>query len=285
MKPASSAPISGSISGSTPSSTPGSIIPIPAFDDNYIWLIQGADTACVIDPGDAAPVLAYLQARQLALSAILITHHHHDHIGGVETLIHACEGKSRLADSPHDPVVYAPARGQYRFPHIPVSEGQQIDLRSLDLQLEVLEVPGHTLDHVAYYGAQTLFCGDTLCGAGCGRLFEGTAANLYNALLRFKVLPAETRVYCTHEYTLNNLRFAQKVEPQNPDIAHRIRMEAQKRQQGLPTLPSTLALESATNPFLRCHRPEVMHSPILGVESCQDALTAFTQLRLLRDGF
>lgn len=262
---------------STPFQHP--IIPIPAFEDNYIWLIQGTDTACVIDPGDAAPVLAYLQTHKLSLSAILITHHHHDHIGGVQTLIQACE------DSGNSPMVFAPAMGQYRFPHVPVSEGQHIDLNSLHMQLEVLEVPGHTLDHVAYYGPQTLFCGDTLFGGGCGRLFEGTPTQLYNSLLRLLSLPPDTLVYCTHEYTLANLCFAQKVEPSNPDIAHRIRLEVEKRQQGIPTLPSTLALESATNPFLRCHLPQVMQSPLFGAASCPDALTSFTQLRLLRNSF
>ena len=217
------------------------VLPIPAFKDNYIWLIKHGHRVVVVDPGDAGPVIETLNHNSLELGAILITHHHADHIGGVAALL-----------SNHSVPVFAPERGCYDFPHTPVAEGDHIHLDAIELELMVMEVPGHTLDHVAYYGANRLFCGDTLFSAGCGRLFEGTAAQMYASLQRLAALPGNTMVYCTHEYTEHNLRFARMLEPGNNALVTRQQQAAALRQSGQPTLPTNIALERETNPFLRC---------------------------------
>ena len=218
---------------------------LPAFNDNYIWLLQdSASQRCaVVDPGDAAPVLAWLERHPgWHLSDILITHHHHDHVGGVEQL------KARTGAT-----VYGPA--QERIPGRDQALDDNASVRVLGLDFQVIAVPGHTLGHIAYYCQQTatpvLFCGDTLFAAGCGRLFEGTPEQMHHSLQRLAALPAETLVYCTHEYTLSNLRFAQAIEPENPHIAQRFADVTELRSQDRITLPSTLALEKLTNPFLR----------------------------------
>ncbi|UTW08029.1 hydroxyacylglutathione hydrolase [Pseudomonas benzenivorans] len=216
---------------------------LPAFTDNYIWLLQDPQTCrcAVVDPGDAAPVLAWLDAHpDWTLSDILVTHHHHDHVGGVEQL-KATSGAR----------VLGPAREQIPARDLALGEGQQVEV--LDHTFQILEVPGHTLGHIAYYQAEQhwLFCGDTLFAAGCGRLFEGTPAQMHDSLSRLAALPGETLVYCTHEYTLSNLRFAQAVEPENPQISQRLEQVSQWRQTGQISLPSNLQLERATNPFLR----------------------------------
>jgi hydroxyacylglutathione hydrolase len=216
------------------------IIPVPAFADNYIWLLRRGSQASVVDPGDAAPVLNWLAEHDVALASILITHHHRDHVGGVAGL---------LARFPVP--VFGPA-GE-AIPHITrrLSEGDAIVVPEIGVGLSVIEVPGHTAGHIAYVGDGVLFCGDTLFACGCGRLFEGTAAQMHRSLSRFAELPGETRVYCAHEYTLSNIRFALAVEPSNPALQERERKEREKREQGIPTLPSSIALERATNPFLR----------------------------------
>jgi len=223
---------------------------LPAFSDNYIWLLQDADQrrCAVVDPGDAAPVQRWLAEHpQWTLSDILVTHHHADHVGGVSELKGA-----------HQARVWGPARES-----IPALDEALEDERWIEVlgeRLQVLEVPGHTLGHIAYYlpgqpGA--LFCGDTLFAGGCGRLFEGTPAQMQNSLERLAQLPDATRVYCAHEYTLSNLRFAQAVEPDNPGIAARLAEVEQWRSEGRISLPSTLAQERASNPFLRCQEPAV----------------------------
>ncbi|WP_439889368.1 hydroxyacylglutathione hydrolase [Pseudomonas sp. MBLB4123] len=216
---------------------------LPAFTDNYIWLLQDATTrrCAVVDPGDAAPVLAWLAEHPgWELSDILITHHHHDHIGGVERL-KATSGAR----------VLGPAKEQIPARDLALGEGDRVEV--LGHSFAIIAVPGHTLGHIAYYQAEQhwLFCGDTLFAAGCGRLFEGTPQQMHDSLDRLAALPGQTLVYCTHEYTLSNLRFAQAVEPDNPQIARRLQQVAEWRQAGRVSLPSTLALEQATNPFLR----------------------------------
>ena len=250
------------------------ISPIPAYSDNYIWLIQFSDhQAVVVDPGDAAPVQKALQQQGLQLAAILVTHNHWDHVNGIETLLEQ-----------HKAPVYGPASGQTPGLTHPCTAGQRIRIAELDL--EIMEVPGHTQDHIAFYGNQSLFCGDTLFAAGCGRLLGGTAEQLHDSLKKIAELPIDTHIYCTHEYTLSNLKFAQAVEPGNELIMQRIATETKKRDQGLATLPSNLQLELATNPFLRCQVDEVKTS---AARFCAKTLTSsaqvFKALRYWKDGF
>lgn len=218
------------------------IVPVRAFRDNYIWLLIKDRHAVAVDPGDAIPIQAYLRQFGLTLCGILITHHHEDHIGGVDAL-------TELNDIP----VYAPSNEQYSFPHRPVAEGDIITLPELEFSLRVLDIPGHTSGHVAYYGGNSLFCGDTLFGGGCGRVFDSTCQHLYRSLLKISLLPDDTEIYCAHEYTLENLRFARTVDPDNSQLAERENRDTAFIMQGWPTIPSTLAIEKATNPFMRCH--------------------------------
>ena len=214
---------------------------LPAFTDNYIWLLQDHATqrCAVVDPGDAAPVQAWLDAHPgWALSDILITHHHHDHVGGVEVLKNATRA-----------TVHGPASENIPARDVALNDNDMLSVLGLDF--EVYAVPGHTLGHIAYYHHGLLFCGDTLFAAGCGRLFEGTPGQMYHSLSRLAALPEDTLVYCTHEYTLSNLKFAAAVEPGNPDITARLEKVSRQRHEGVITLPSTLALEKLTNPFLR----------------------------------
>ncbi len=235
------------------------VLAVPAFDDNYLWIIHDGRHAAVVDPGDAVPVLAALQAEGLTLAAILLTHHHADHVGGVVEL-------ARSAVSDEFPVipVYGPAREQSRIKGmtVPLHGNDEVKIPSLDLSLQVIDVPGHTLGHIAYYSAQQelVFCGDTLFAGGCGRLFEGTPAQMVESLAKLSSLPGDTRVYCAHEYTLSNLKFAAEVEPGNAELSERIQRERAKRDQGDATVPTSIALERATNPFLRANEKEIQES-------------------------
>ncbi|MEO5764131.1 MAG: hydroxyacylglutathione hydrolase [Casimicrobiaceae bacterium] len=226
------------------------IIPIPAFTDNYIWLIREGSNAAVVDPGDAAPVIAYLDAEKLALTAIVATHHHNDHVGGNRALL---ERWSCPVLGPAQEVI--PGRTHA------LREGDRVEVAGVDVTLDVLDIPGHTAGHIAYVGSvggtPTLFCGDTLFAAGCGRLFEGTPAQMWSSLSKLAALAPATRAYCGHEYTVANLRFARAVEPSNRAIEEREGREQQKRARGAPTLPTTIAEERATNPFLRAGEPAV----------------------------
>jgi len=228
------------------------LIPLPAFDDNYIWMLHDGHRALVVDPGDAQPVLAALQRENLQLQGILVTHHHPDHTGGVDVL-----------RTVTDAAVYGPALERMLEPLQRLRGGERVELLGLDLQ--VLDVPGHTAGHIAYFAevpgeAPVLFCGDTLFSGGCGRLFEGTAQQMQASLARLAALPGATRVCCAHEYTLSNLKFAVEVEPDNPQLlAYQAQCQA-LRGQGLPTLPSTLETERLINPFLRSEQPTILAS-------------------------
>lgn len=216
---------------------------LPAFEDNYIWLLHDDHHALVVDPGDARPVLDALQQHGLALTDILVTHHHPDHTGGVAALRQATGAR-----------VHGPARERIAQLDHPLQGGDAV--QALGLRFQVLDVPGHTAGHIAFYvpgvnGAPLLFCGDTLFSGGCGRLFEGTPAQMLASLDRLAALPGATRVCCAHEYTLGNLRFALAVEPGNRPLLDYLRHCENLRAQGLPTLPSTLDMERAINPFLR----------------------------------
>ena len=222
------------------------IIPIPAFDDNYLWLLVHGHHAAVVDPGDAEPVLQYLEQHQLTLRAILCTHHHGDHVGGNRKLL-------KRFSVP----VYGPAHETIPGLTHPVSEGDRVQLPELDLELRVLDVPGHTKGHVAYYGAESLFCGDALFACGCGRIFEGTPQQMHQSLNKLAQLPDATRVYCAHEYTLDNIRFAKVAEPHNAALLEREAHDKATRALHQPTVPSLLSLEKATNPFLRSTVPSL----------------------------
>lgn len=227
------------------------IVPVAAFRDNYIWTLRapGARSAVVVDPGDAAPVLEHLAQEGLELSAILATHHHPDHVGGIAELV-----------ARRNVPVYGPRGEPISTMTHPVGGGDEVSLPQLGVTFQVLDIPGHTRAHVAYYGAGALFCGDTLFACGCGRLFEGTAEQMYASLEKLSSLPDDTRVYCGHEYTLANIGFARTVEPGNDALALREQQARRLREAGRPTLPSTLGEEKQTNPFLRCAEPAVIES-------------------------
>ena len=225
------------------------LIPLPAFQDNYLWFLHDGERALVVDPGDAAPVREALQRDGLRLEAILVTHHHPDHVGGVDELRDATGAK-----------VWGPAGERIPEPATRLAEGDRITV--LGLEFRVLDVPGHTAGHIAYYcgafeGRPLVFCGDTLFSGGCGRLFEGTPAQMAASLDKLAALPDETRVCCTHEYTLSNLRFATAVEPGNLELIHYSKRCEELRARGLPTLPSSIGLEKQVNPFLRTREPAV----------------------------
>ena len=229
------------------------LVALPAFSDNYIWMLHDGRQAVVVDPGEAAPVRAVLDAQGLALAAILVTHHHPDHVGGIDGL------RSRLQGP-----VYGPAREAIPPPFVPLAGGARAE--ALGQAFQVLDVPGHTAGHIAYFlparGAEAplLFCGDTLFSGGCGRLFEGTPAQMHASLARLAALPGDTRVCCAHEYTESNLKFALAVEPGNVDLLDYSAACRALRADGQPTLPSTIARERAINPFMRCDAAAVIES-------------------------
>jgi hydroxyacylglutathione hydrolase len=229
------------------------IQPISAFSDNYIWLLydQESRQACVVDPGDATPVIDCLEELGLQLSTVIITHHHFDHVGGLETLIER-----------YQPHIYGPVNPAVASITERLVAGDRVAVLGIDF--DVIEVPGHTLDHIAYFHASDeqplLFCGDTLFAGGCGRVFEGTPAMMHESLQRLSALPASTRIYCAHEYTLANLAFAAAVEPDNAELLDRITRAEALRAENTPTVPSSLELELATNPFLRCQESALLDS-------------------------
>jgi hydroxyacylglutathione hydrolase len=268
----------GALADPVPGQTPPTLSSVPAFSDNYIWVVHGiTDPArvAVIDPGDGNVMVKALTARGLRLEAILVTHHHPDHCGGVPEL---------TAQWPVP--VYAPARETVAGRTVAVAEGDAVELPTLGLRFGVLDIPGHTAGHIAFYGHQTVFCGDTLFSAGCGRLFEGTPAQMTRSLERLGALPVATRVCCGHEYTAANLRFAQVVEPANEAIARQTATVARLRERGEPSLPSTIGLERAINPFLRVRAETVRASASRHAgRELSDPVEVFATVRTWKDGF
>jgi hydroxyacylglutathione hydrolase len=269
------------------------VTPVPAFRDNYIWMMDDGRRAAVVDPGTAAPVLEALDEQGLELGAILLTHLHYDHNLGVPKLL---ERSPVPVYGPflnaHDQVSHPPFPKPGTVPldcvtHV-VGEGDEVALHDLGIRLSVLAVPGHTKGHIVFLDRQRhwLFSGDTLFAGGCGKVFGGSMQDMIDSLDRLAALPGETQVYCAHEYTLDNLRFALAVEPGNPALARRFDAESAKRHRKLPTLPSTIEVERATNPFLRVMEPELLRS--LRTERGVDAasrVASFEALRLWKNEF
>lgn len=255
---------------SSPDSSVLTVTPLPAFNDNYLWLLIRGQEAAVVDPGDAAPVRRALDRYNLRLSTILVTHHHADHVGGVLDL------KARTAAK-----VFGPATEDIQGLDHRLRGGEHVEALGTDFR--IIDVPGHTAGHIAYFAAEEspplLFCGDTLFACGCGRLFEGTARQMIASLDALATLPAATRVYCAHEYTLSNIRFALTVEPGNAALRERAARDQATRDRGEPTVPSTIGLELATNPFLRCDVPEVRATAAGRTADEVDRTAIFASLR------
>jgi hydroxyacylglutathione hydrolase len=246
---------------------------IPAFTDNYIWLLRGEGNDCaVVDPGDATPVLQALRQQGLRLCSILLTHHHPDHIGGVAELVRATRAK-----------VIGPDDDRISGLDVVARQDDRIELPELGLEFQVIEVPGHTRSHIAYFGHHCLFSGDTLFSVGCGRLFEGTAEQMQVSLDKLAALPGETRLYCGHEYTLANCRFALAVEPHNSRLQEKTRIVETARAEGKVTLPGTLQEERLVNPFLRSRERPVIESAQKRDASAQAGSSTLRVIREWKD--
>lgn len=252
------------------------VYPIPAFTDNYLWCIHNNTHAYVVDPGDATPVIRYLSENGLILKGILITHHHADHIGGVKELVIQYPGI----------VVYGPVSN--RIPHITheVKEGDSFSIADLDIDIKVMEVPGHTNEHIAYYCDLGLFCGDTMFSAGCGRLFEGTPEQMYHNFERYRALPAKTKVYCTHEYTLANLEFALAVLPDSESLQEYQSWAKAQRTANTPTLPTSIEQEIRINPFMNSASVDIKKSVEQHfAQEFNNEVAVFSGLRRWKDTF
>lgn len=247
------------------------ILPIPAFDDNYIWCIHDNVNAIVVDPGDFVVVDDFLNLYNLNLSSILITHHHFDHTGGI----------LKLKDK-YSPHVYGPL-GEINGIDTCVLEGDFVIDNSLNIKFEVFEIPGHTLDHIAFKNQKNLFCGDTIFSSGCGRIFEGTYLQMFNSLKKMASFPDDTIIYCAHEYTLNNINFAKSIEPDNADLIQREIDVRELREKNIPSIPTTLCMEKKINPFLRCAEKNII-TKFQDIKLSKD-VEIFTHIRKLKDNF
>lgn len=255
------------------------IIPLPALKNhyNYIWLLKNKTSrhVAIVDPGEAGPLLKLIDSEKLIPLAILITHHHWDHVDGIPDI-----------SAKYDIPVYTPKTESVAKSTHPVGEGDTVSLPELDLELSILDVPGHTSGAIAYYSDGMVFSGDTLFAAGCGRMFEGTAPQMHASLSKFKPLPDETLLYCGHEYTVNNLEFAATVEPKNKAIQTRLDWAIQTRNEDQPTVPGTLAMEKETNPFLRCEQESVIQAvQNYSGKTLNEASSVFGELRRWKDNF
>ena len=252
--------------------------PIYAFSDNYIWVIHNHTHAAVIDPGVASPVIEYLLSKKLQLSAILITHHHHDHTGGNTELLQS-----------FDVPVYGPHNESIATVSHPLREGDQVNLEEMSLNLIIIDTPGHTRGHIAYYGSNPfnmVFCGDTLFACGCGREFEGTTQQMYQSLQKLSQLPGDTLIFCSHEYTLGNIQFAKVVDPKNSQLIDFEIAARELRNRNVPTIPTPLTLERKINPFIRCEQQEVINSAQnYSGKLLPDPVAVFTALRAWKNHF
>lgn len=259
-------------------------IQIPAFNDNYIWLIEESGHAWVVDPGDPQVVIDYLEQHQILLDGALITHHHKDHIGGLSALVDWQAQSQRPSLT-----IYGPLQEAIPFRTQAVGQDDQIVILN-DVQLRVIEVGGHTLGHIAYFLNQAqpprLFCGDTLFAGGCGRIFEGTPQQMFTSLQKLAQLPTDSLVCCAHEYTLSNLKFARAVEPSNLKLQEWSGQAQALRDQLKPTVPTSLGLELATNPFLRCHEDAISSAASSFAGSpVTSPVEVFRVIRGWKDGF
>jgi len=235
---------------------------IPAFNDNYIWAITSKDPSitnknkpiALVDPGEAAPCIAFIEKNELQLCTILVTHHHPDHVGGIADLKTYCQNKGWPL------TIYAPENSSIKNIDVRVSEREIVNISALDVSFEVINLAGHTLDHIGYYGNDIVFCGDTLFSGGCGRIFEGSPKQMLTALTRLTDLPERTHVYCAHEYTLANLTFALAVEPKNAELVHYYNQVLAQREKNVSTIPTSILLEKKINPFLRCKQADIVNS-------------------------
>lgn len=264
------------------------IIPVPALSDNYVWMLRrpSARQVVIIDPGEARGVLQRIEQEQLEPVAILITHQHYDHVNGVAGLLEQYPGLRVYG--PAQSLVSATRFGPERpIPELithPLNDGDTVEITELDIRFQVLAVSGHTLDHIAYYGEGALFCGDTLFGCGCGRLLGGNAEQFEQSLSRIAALPKQTKIYCAHEYTLDNIGFAKWVEPESIELQQRDDEDMAKQEQGLPTIPSSLELELKTNPFLRYNVPQVKQAAERYIgHSLQTDAEVFAAIRAWKD--
>jgi len=235
---------------------------IPAFNDNYIWAISSTEQAIasdnrpvvLVDPGESGPCIAFIEKNNLQLCTILITHHHADHVGGIADLKTYCQNKGWPL------TIYAPENSSIKNIDVRVSGNDIVNISALDISFEVINLAGHTLDHIGYYGNDSVFCGDTLFSGGCGRIFEGSPKQMLSALTRLRDLPERTHVYCAHEYTLANLTFALAVEPKNAELVHYYNQVIAHREKNVATIPTSILLEKKINPFLRCKQTEIINS-------------------------